>query len=215
MCIRPYAQNRKDSIFGVVILFQKYVGFGLTFIAIACFIPGVYLPMFQLSMDMNLGVAGNGFNQGLINQELSIITTVTELWEQNRYLVSALIFIFSIVIPIFKTSAIVFVLFAKTKRMQRKISAFVAAIGKWSMADVFVVAVFLAVLSTNHTDNQEQHQLSFFGFTIDFEISTQMLSMVGQGFYFFVAYCLISLLGSQLVLSSVNQPMNSLANTAS
>jgi uncharacterized paraquat-inducible protein A len=182
------------------IQYYKYTGFALTLLAIGLFVPGIILPMFSLSMDMNVDVAGTGFASNLVNKDLSIITTIEELWTQDRLLVSALIFIFSILIPISKSSALCYVFFAKTKQSKLKVNQFVAAIGKWSMADVFVVAVFLAVLSTNHTENAEQHRLSFFGLSIDFEISTQTLSMVGQGFYFFTAYCLVSILGSQLLL---------------
>jgi hypothetical protein len=182
------------------IQYYKYTGFAITLLAIGLFVPGIILPMFSLSMDMNVDVAGTGFASNLVNKDLSIITTIEELWTQDRLLVSALIFIFSILIPISKSSALCYVFFAKTKQSKLKVNQFVAAIGKWSMADVFVVAVFLAVLSTNHTENAEQHRLSFFGLSIDFEISTQTLSMVGQGFYFFTAYCLVSILGSQLLL---------------
>lgn len=181
----------------------RYLGFTLSLVAIGLFFPGILLPMFNLTMDMTIAVSGTGINSQLVDKELSIVTTVTQLWQQNRYLVSALIFLFSIVIPIVKTSALCYVFFAKNRMMQQKIANFVASVGKWSMADVFVVAVFLAVLSTNHTENAEQHGVSFFGIALEVDISTQTLSMVGQGFYFFTAYCVLSLLGSQLLLKSV------------
>jgi paraquat-inducible protein A len=88
----------------------------------------------------------------------------------------------------------------------------VAVIGKWSMADVFVVAIFLAVLSTDHAQSVEQHQLSFFGMSLDFEISTQTMSNVGVGFYFFVGYCMISLIGSHLMLSAIKRSKNIMNN---
>jgi paraquat-inducible protein A len=64
---------------------------------------------------------------------------------------------------------------------------------------------FLAVLSTNHAENNEQQQLSFFGMNISFELSSQTISMVGSGFYFFVGYCLLSILGAQLLLSGIKK----------
>lgn len=186
-------------------LYQKYVGFALTVIALGLFVPGILLPMFSLSMDMNVAISGANINSSLVNKELSIINTVKELWEQNRYLVSVLIFVFSIVIPITKTIALAYVFFAKSQRLRLQIGRFIAAIGKWSMADVFVVAVFLAVLSTNHSENAEQQRLSFFGMNIDFELSSQTISMVGNGFYFFLGYCLLSILGAQLLLSGIKK----------
>ena len=71
------------------------------------------------------------------------------------------------------------------------------------MADVFVIAVFLAILSTNHAETADSHQLSVFGFKIALDISTQTLSAAGEGFYYFTGYCLLSLLGTHLAYSSV------------
>lgn len=154
---------------------------------------------------MNVAISGADINSSLVDKRLSIINTVEELWTQNRYLVSILIFVFSILIPITKTSALTYVVFAKSRRIRLKITRFIAAIGKWSMADVFVVAIFLAVLSTNHAENTEQQQLSFFGMKINFSISSETVSMVGEGFYFFVGYCLLSILGAQLLLSGIRK----------
>lgn len=189
-------------------MYHKYVGFALTLIAFGLFIPGILLPMFNLSMDMNVAVTGTDIKSSLVNKELSIINTVKELWHQNRYLVSILIFVFSILIPAMKTSALTFVFFAKSQVIRKQVAHLIAAIGKWSMADVFVVAVFLAVLSTNHAETAEQHQLTFFGMSIKFEVSSQTISMVGDGFYYFTAYCLLSILGSQILLSSVKKETN-------
>jgi len=55
----------------------------------------------------------------------------------------------------------------------------VSAIGKWSMADVFVVGVFLAYLATASEES----------------ISAEVF----DGFYYFTAYCIISILGIQIM----------------
>lgn len=186
-------------------MLQKHIGFALSIIAIGLFIPGILAPMFTLSMELTVVLAGPTISSELVNKELSIIGTVQQLIYEDRLLVALLIFVFSVVIPLIKTSLITAVYFTKSVEFQQKISAFVAVIGKWSMADVFVVAIFLAVLSTNHAQSAEQHQLSFFGMSLDFEISTQTLSNVGMGFYYFVGYCMLSLIGSQLMLSAINR----------
>lgn len=182
----------------------KHAGFAMTVIAVACFVPGIVMPMFVLNMDMAVALSGAGFSSGIINKELSILATVSELWREQRYLVSILIFVFSVIIPLVKTTLVTCVYFMQQSATQKNAIAIVAAIGKWSMADVFVVAVFLAILSTNHAQTKEMHELAFFGMKIAFEMSTQTMSNVGQGFYFFVAYCVLSLLGSQVILKSVN-----------
>ena len=71
------------------------------------------------------------------------------------------------------------------------------------MADVFVIAIFLAIMSTNHAETSNSEQLSVFGFKIAFEVSTQTLSAAGEGFYYFTAYCVLSLIGTQLASSAI------------
>ena len=183
----------------------KHIGFALVLTAIVLFIPGITMTMFTLSMEMTVNVSGNEFSPQLIDQQLSILSTVEELWQQNRFLVSALIFGFSVLIPILKTLLVSLVYLVKDSTWQYRLSSFVSMIGKWSMADVFVVAVFLAVLSTNHAESTEQQQVVIFGFNIPFGISSETLSNIGPGFYYFTAYCLISILGSQLVLTGVKK----------
>jgi paraquat-inducible protein A len=193
-------------------LLQKHIGFALSIIAIGLFVPGILAPMFTLNMELALVLAGPTISSELVNKELSIVGTVQQLVHEDRLLVALLIFTFSVVIPLIKSSLLTVVYFTKSIEFQHKISRFVAVIGKWSMADVFVVAIFLAVLSTDHAQSVEQHQLSFFGMSLDFEISTQTMSNVGVGFYFFVGYCMISLIGSHLMLSAIKRSKNIMNN---
>ena len=168
--------------------------------------------MFTLNMELSVNFAGPSITSELVAKELSIMGTVQELLNDDRIFVAVLIFSFSVLIPLAKTSLIIAVYFANNSEFQRKITKLVAIIGKWSMADVFVVAIFLAVLSTNHGQTAQQNQLSFFGMSLDFEISTQTLSNVGMGFYYFVAYCLVSLIGSQLMLGTIEHSQKLLEN---
>ena len=80
-------------------------------------------------------------------------------------------------------------------------------LGKWSMADVFVVAVFLAILSTNHASTESKQQLTIFAFKLDLLVSSETLSNAGVGFYYFTAYCLLSLLGTQLYMLGFKQTL--------
>lgn len=189
-------------------LLQKHFGFALSIIAIGLFVPGILAPMFTLTMDMAVITSGPSISSELINKELSITGTVLELMREDRTLVAILIFVFSVIIPIIKTSLISAIYFTNNIEWQRKVAKFVATIGKWSMADVFVVAIFLAVLSTDHAQSAEQHEFSFLGLSINFLISSQTLSNVGSGFYYFVAYCIMSLIGSQLMLNAIENNEN-------
>lgn len=193
----------------------RHFAFGINLLAIALFIPGIVLPMFSLDMSIMATVgSGASLSSELVNQQLSILQTVEELWQDKRIVVAILIFAFSICIPILKSSLVTLAYFTKSKKLQSRLLSLVTAVGKWSMADVFVVAVFLAVLSTNHADTQSVQQLTVFGFNLGVELSSQTLSNVGEGFYYFVGYCVLSLTGSQLFYFATNsQPQSKRLNT--
>lgn len=186
-------------------MIKKHLGFGLNLMAILLFIPGIILPMFSLTMEMTAKVSASSLSSDLVNKELSLLNTIQELWHDERLLVAVLIFMFSICIPVIKTALVSWAYFKRNSEIERKILAFVAKIGKWSMADVFVVAVFLAILSTNHAQTQNTEQVSMFGFKLDLLISSETLSAVGVGFYYFSAYCLLSLLGTHFSQSALDQ----------
>lgn len=186
-------------------MYKKHLGFALNLVALGLFFPGILLTMFSFDMEMLAVLGGSNFTPSLINKELSIMATVQELWHEQRLLVAALIFGFSVCIPLIKSILVSAAYFTKSLNIQKKLLNFVGAIGKWSMADVFVVAVFLAIMSTDHGETADTEQFSVFGFNISVDISTQTMSAVGEGFYYFTAYCLLSLIATQLMLSSAKQ----------
>lgn len=182
----------------------KHLGVVLTLLSLVLFVPGIVEPMFSLNMEMKAQLSNAVLNNSLIDKELSILATIDELWRDNRLLVASLIFIFSVVIPIIKTCLVAFAYWKRNTAIESKIMQFIASIGKWSMADVFVVAIFLAILSTKHAATETVKQFTVFGFKLDLLVSTETLSNAGQGFYYFTGYCLLSLLGTQLYMHSVS-----------
>jgi uncharacterized paraquat-inducible protein A len=183
----------------------KHLGFFFNVAALFLFVPGILLPMFSLTMDVTAQVGGPTLTTSLINKELSLLGTIEQLWQDERLLVAGLVFVFSIVIPLAKALLVLWAYLTRNVQMEKALINFVSKIGKWSMADVFVVAIFLAILSTNHAETQNHQTLALFGFKLDLMISSETLSAVGHGFYFFTGYCLVSLLGtlcSQGALSS-------------
>ena len=184
-------------------MFKKHLGFLLNLIAIALFIPGIILPMFSLNMAMTANVSGAKLTNTLIDKNLSLLQTIQELLQDERLFVAALIFAFSVCIPVLKFILLSYAYAKKHSRVEVIIYSFISKIGKWSMADVFVVAIFLAVLSTNHAETAAQQQLVILGFKLDLIISSETLSALGPGFYYFTAYCLLSLLGTAISSSSI------------
>lgn len=186
-------------------MYKKHLGFALNLLSLGLFFPGILLTMFMLDMGMVVDLSGSTLASDLVNKELSIMATIKELWQDQRFLVAGLILLFSVCIPLLKTLAITFAYFSQNSILEGRLVQFVSRIGKWSMADVFVVAVFLAILSTNHADTVSTQQLSIFGFKILFEVSTQTFSAAGPGFYYFTAYCLLSMIGTQLSAAYIVQ----------
>jgi uncharacterized paraquat-inducible protein A len=184
-------------------MLKKHIGYSLNVIAIALFFPGIFLPMFNLTMTMNANVSGAALTTELVSKNLSLLQTIQELYQDERLFVALLILSFSIVIPLAKFTMLNVAYLKKHTVLEARIYNTIGVIGKWSMADVFVVAVFLAVLSTNHAETATQQQLALLGFKLNLTISSETLSGLGQGFYYFSAYCLLSLLGTQLCQSSV------------
>lgn len=183
-------------------MLKRHLGFACNLAALGLFVPGIILPIFVLNMEMTALINASGLSTTIVDKELSIITTVTELWRDNRLFVAALIFLFSVCIPLLKTLLVTLAYLKKHTSTESRIMTFVASIGKWSMADVFVVAIFLAILSTDHGENVTTHLINILGLQLSFDISTQTLSAAGAGFYFFSGYCLLSLLGTHLSLSA-------------
>jgi uncharacterized paraquat-inducible protein A len=181
---------------------KKKLGLLLNIIAIALFIPGISQPMLSLSMEVIANAGASSLSSQLLNKELSLLATINELYTDDRLLVASLILVFSIVIPLIKTSLITLAFYLKNSLRAQQLVSFVNIIGKWSMADVFVVAVFLTVFSTNHAETMNQHQLSLFGFKLDIMMSSATVSNIGIGFYYFTAYCIVSLIGTQLSYSA-------------
>ncbi|MEP0355473.1 MAG: paraquat-inducible protein A [Paraglaciecola sp.] len=191
-------------------MIRKHLGFTLNLAALGLFFPGVLLTMFSFDMEMMVNLGASDLSSSLINKELSIIATIEELWKDDRLLVALLIFAFSVCIPLLKTLLVSIAYFVKNTKLEGQLLSFVGAIGKWSMADVFVVAIFLAIMSTNHADTTTNEQFTVFGFKIALEISSQTLSAIGEGFYYFTGYCLMSLLATQLSLSACKQTTKNL-----
>jgi hypothetical protein len=109
----------------------------------------------------------------------SIISTIVKLKDQGNLLLAGLVTIFSIVIPFFKSLVLLSYGFLKESGAGDKVVKLIDKIGKWSMADVFIVALLVVFFSTK----QDIHT------SIKLEV----------GIYFFIGYVLLSMLGSSMI----------------
>ena len=115
----------------------------------------------------------------------SIWGTVNELANNNNLFVAALVGLFSIVIPSLKLLLQLLYCCLSPSRFKNKLGVVICALSKWSMVDVFVIALIVTYLAGN------AH-----GQSSDLLI---MHSTFGEGFWYFSAYCIFAILASSLI----------------
>ncbi|KHE90720.1 MAG: paraquat-inducible protein A [Candidatus Scalindua rubra] len=178
---------------------HKALGLAVIAIALACLVIGVMIPMLEISAySTNLTIPLR-FSVPLIGeidipdkvfegrmyyyyQSKSVIDLINVLFESKNYVVAISIFGFSVLIPFIKLTLSVLLLLSRPFSDSGLVKKTVGRIGKWSMADVFVVATFLSYLSFSN---------------INTEIDTEADTLVGL--YFFFAYCILSIVSSQFI----------------
>jgi len=121
-------------------------------------------------------------------QTRSIIGSVRRLYEVGSPVPATLILLFSVIIPLGKGALVAWAMFLGDAARHRTLR-FVEMIAKWSMADVFVVALFIAYLAAQaSTTPPGSAAPALVAFSAHF----------GAGFYWFAAYCVFSLASQQV-----------------
>lgn len=142
----------------------------------ACLAPGLVRPALTLDISPVLPFLGK---VPIYHQTRSIVGTVRNLYDTGNTLVAGLILMFSVIVPCAKGLALCYALAFRRAPGRRAVHRFVGLIGKWSMADVFVMGIFLAYLAAG----------SAAGVTAQLE----------SGFWYFLAACLLSVASAQVL----------------
>ena len=174
----------------------------LTLVNFVLLVPGVILPIYSVAITTQVSAAAvipEAVSMTLYEQTRSILGTISELWESDDRLVSFLILLFSIIVPLTKGSMLLLSVYTVKDQLRQWLVRLVDLIGKWSMADVFVVAVFLAFLATRDQVQANSFSVPLLMAQIDVEMETHLVSTLGPGFYFFLGYCLFSVLWTQIL----------------
>ena len=132
-------------------------------------VPGLFKPLLTITASLEL----MGVKRELFTETRSIIQTVRSLHESGNNFVSGLILLFSVIVPFAKAITLLVVLAIRNIETKLRLHRFIDSISKWSMADVFLVGVYVAYLSAKATDNLD--------------------ATIHEGFYYFAAYCLVSI----------------------
>lgn len=145
-------------------------------------------------VDMVVDTLDVSGNVDAFDKTRSILGTARELYDSNHVLVAVLIVTFSVVVPLFKALILLFMLPPFSTKVRSALLWTSNVLSKWSMADVFVIAIFIAYLAGNGI--QESRGLVQFNATL------------GIGFWYFLGYCLLSILGTQVLSAGLQSKIN-------
>jgi paraquat-inducible protein A len=106
----------------------------LLILSITLFALGLYYPILSTKQSL--------FGLGLKYQELRLFDSVRLFYNSGDYLIAGIIFLFTMMLPILKYLEILNKIF-ELKKTSKKISTVLRVLDKWSMLDVFLVALLL------------------------------------------------------------------------
>jgi hypothetical protein len=112
----------------------------------------------------------------------SIWSTATELADTGNRLVAVLIILFSVVIPTLKLGLQLVAVLLSSTDIHRQLLWVNGVLSKWSMTDVFVMALLVAYMAGSASGKMGD--------------MLTMNARLENGFYYFLAYCLFSIAAS-------------------
>ncbi len=104
----------------------------------------LYLPANLLPITVTRSVFGT--------QQDTIMSGVAYLWSSGSWAIALVVFVASVVVPLFKLFSLTLLVVSVQRRWQReplrrvKLYRFIETIGRWSMLDVYVVTILVALV---------------------------------------------------------------------
>lgn len=186
--------------------FRKTLLIDSSLIALLLLFLGIVLPMMEINatlLDFKFTLLNqyvNFSNQSLYFRAKSIYDIVVILIHNNPF-IAITILIFSIVFPTIKLIATLLLIFSQ--KPANYLKWIISNLGKWSMADVFITAIFLANLSFQ-TILSEQLKPLRENKTTEMAINTSN-STIQIGFYFFLGYVMLSMIIAKLTIKYIKE----------
>jgi paraquat-inducible protein A len=177
------------SLFYVVVVIAlqrsfktRAVLFALTVISVICFVIGILAPAMVIWTAPIIPMASGNLEFVLQHQVRGIAAIIWELLTTGHWVIGAFLLLFSIITPLTKAGLTFFVTASHSKTLNLKIGQLLHAIGKWSMADVFVAGVLLSL------------------YALKAQEATKSIPCLGL--YYFIGYCLLSMSATELLSRS-------------
>lgn len=115
----------------------------------------------------------------------SVLGTMDDLFSSGNYFVAFLIGLFAVVVPLLKLLLTAVAALIRDRSVRDSFRNVAGMISKWSMSDVFVMAIIVGFMAANADENPNG--------------AVHMHAEFGPGFFYFAAYCLTSILSAQFL----------------
>jgi uncharacterized paraquat-inducible protein A len=152
---------------------RNWIAVGLTIVSLVVIVPGLRSDALTITATIPL------LKKPIFEETQSILRAIQRLYDSKNYFVAGLVLLFSVIVPFIKMAILGAILWAKNPVTKHRLYLFVRSVSKWAMADVFAVGIFIAFMAGNAIDNLD--------------------AKLHPGFYYFIAYCLISNLSFQFL----------------
>ncbi len=156
--------------------------------ALISLINGLVTPIMLMIVHKNVEYLGDVI---LSFESKGILGSISKLYAEHNITVALVILLFSVIIPFVKTISMLFVATFEHSPFAAKVVKFFRHLGKWSMLDVFVIAILLVYLTSNSSD-----------------ISRAEAEI---GLYFFLAYVILSMVASLAADKMLHEKAESVA----
>ncbi len=141
--------------------------------ALLALINGLITPILMMIIHKQVDYLGDVV---LSFESKAILGSIAKLYANGSLVVAGVILLFSVIVPLLKTTALLFVATFEHSPFAAKVVRFFKHLGKWSMLDVFVVAILLVYLTGGSSETSR--------------------SEVEIGLYFFLIYVILSMVAS-------------------
>ncbi len=196
---------------------KKHTTFSIPFyifIAFQLLLLGVLLPMIDIDariglMEFNLIGETISFKDQILYYKSKSIIEMSKLMVQQEKIrvivVGILVITFSLVFPLLKLLSSLILIFKRQLIQNSIVSFLVFKSGKWSMADVMVVAIFMSYIGFSGIISSQLDQLEKISTNIN--ILTTNNSELQNGFYFFLGFVIMSICISQILINQSKKPI--------
>ncbi|MGB0914784.1 MAG: paraquat-inducible protein A [Crocinitomicaceae bacterium] len=188
----------------LMFLFKEMSRLEVALLSVICsffLVIGLFLPMIEIDArlaNVSMTFMGEGISfqdQVLYFKSKSIVEVVTLMLTQggvDLLIVGILVFLFSVLFPWAKLISGVVLVFSSKLQDNKVLNFLVFKTGKWSMADVMVVAIFMAYIGFSGILTEQLDQIQ--GLSSKIELLTTNESNLQIGFYSFAMFAVLGLL---------------------